>query len=32
MKLSYTVENVSDVPPGVKKTDTETAATLVYSF
>jgi putative salt-induced outer membrane protein len=32
MKLSYTVENVSDVPPGVKKTDTQTAATLVYSF
>jgi putative salt-induced outer membrane protein len=32
MKLSYTVENTSDVPPGVKKTDTETAATLVYSF
>ena len=32
MKLSYSVENVSDVPPGVKKTDTETAATLVYSF
>lgn len=32
MKLSYSVENVSEVPPGVKKTDTETAATLVYSF
>lgn len=32
MKLSYTVESVSDVPAGVEKTDTETAAALVYSF
>lgn len=32
MKLSYTLENVSEVPPGVKKTDTETSATLVYAF
>lgn len=32
MKLSYTVENTSTVPVGVKKTDTETAATLVYAF
>ena len=32
MKLSYTVESISDVPAGVEKTDTETAAALVYSF
>ena len=32
MKLSYTVEHTSQVPVGVKKTDTETAASLVYSF
>lgn len=32
VKLSYTVENTSDVPPGTKKTDTETMASLVYKF
>ena len=32
MKLSYTLENVSNVPAGVKNTDSETAATLVYAF
>ena len=32
VKLSYTVKNTSDVPAGVKNTDTETGATLVYSF
>jgi putative salt-induced outer membrane protein len=32
MKLSYTVENTSSVPADVKNTDTETAATVVYSF
>lgn len=32
MKLSFTVENTSDVPAGVDKTDTETAVTLVYAF
>lgn len=32
MKLSYTVEHTSQVPVGVEKTDTETAASLVYSF
>ncbi|NOY61904.1 MAG: DUF481 domain-containing protein [Gammaproteobacteria bacterium] len=32
MKVSYTIKNTSDVPPGVKKTDTETALTLVYSY
>lgn len=32
LKLSYTVENTSAVPAGVDKTDTETAATLVYAF
>lgn len=32
MKLSYTVENTSDVPPGVEKTDTETMVSLVYKF
>ena len=31
-KITYTVKNTSDVPPGVKTTDTETAVTLVYSF
>lgn len=32
MKLSYTVENTSDVPSGVAKTDTETMVSLVYKF
>jgi hypothetical protein len=32
MKLSDTLKNVSNVPAGVKNTDTETAAMLVYSF
>jgi len=32
MKLTYTIKNTSDVPPGVKNTDKETAVTLVYSF
>ena len=31
-KITYTVKNISDVPVGVKKTDTETAVTLVYNF
>ncbi len=31
-KITYTVKNTSDVPVGVKKTDTETAVTLVYNF
>lgn len=32
MKVSYTFKHTSDVPPGFKKTDTETAITLVYSY
>ena len=32
MKVTYTVKHTSDVPPGIEKTDTETAVTLVYSF
>jgi len=32
MKLTYTLKNTSDVPVGIKETDTETAVTLVYSF
>jgi len=32
MKLTYTLRNTSDVPPGIEKTDKETAVTLVYSF
>jgi len=32
MKVSYKVRNVSKVPIGTKKTDTETALTLVYGF
>jgi len=32
MKASLTVRNISDVPVGVKKTDSETALTLVYGF
>ena len=31
-KLTYTIKNTSKVPAGVKKTDTEMAVTLVYSF
>lgn len=31
-KITYTVKNSSEVPVGVKKTDTETAVTLVYNF
>jgi len=31
-KITYTVKNTSDVPVGVKKTDTETSVTLVYNF
>lgn len=32
MKLSYTVKHQTEVPAGSKKTDTETAVTLVYTF
>lgn len=32
MKMTFTVKNNSVVPVGTKKTDTETAVTLVYSF
>ena len=32
MKISFTAKHTSDVPFGSKKTDTETAVTLVYSF
>jgi len=31
-KITYTIKNTSDVPAGIKKTDTETAVTLVYAF
>jgi putative salt-induced outer membrane protein len=31
-KLTYTIKNTSDVPPGIKKTDSEMAVTLVYDF
>jgi putative salt-induced outer membrane protein len=31
-KISFTVKNTTDVPPGVEKTDYETAVTLVYGF
>lgn len=31
-KLAFRVKNVSDVPAGVDKTDTETTANLVYKF
>lgn len=31
-RITYTIKNTSDVPVGIKKTDTETAVTLVYSF
>ena len=32
MKTSLTIRNNTDVPAGVKNTDTETAVTLVYTF
>ncbi len=32
MKFTYTVRNKSQVPAGTKKTDTEIAMTLVYTF
>lgn len=32
MKASYTVEHETDVPEGIKKTDTITSLTLLYSF
>jgi len=32
MKATYTVKQLSEVPVGIDKTDTETAITLVYSF
>jgi len=32
MKVSYKINNNTDVPPDIKKTDTETALTLVYDF
>lgn len=32
MKLTYTIKNTSKVPVGTKKTDSETALTLVYAF
>lgn len=32
MKITFIVKNTSEVPVGSKKTDTETAVTLVYSF
>jgi putative salt-induced outer membrane protein len=32
MKISLTIKNNSEVPLGSKKTDTQTAVTLVYSF
>jgi putative salt-induced outer membrane protein len=31
-KLSFRIKHVSDVPEGVEETDTETTATLVYTF
>lgn len=31
-KLSHSIKNSSDVPVGIKKTDTESVVTLVYSF
>jgi putative salt-induced outer membrane protein len=31
-KLTFTVRNTTDTPPGVKDTDFETVVTLVYSF
>jgi putative salt-induced outer membrane protein len=32
MKVTYTVKNTSDVPVGVKETDTEFVVTLVYNY
>lgn len=32
MKITYTVKHTSDVPVGVKKTDTEFVVTLVYNY
>ena len=32
LKLSLTIKNNSEVPAGVEKTDTISAATFVYSF
>jgi len=32
MKLSLSINNNSEVPPGIEKTDTVTAVTMVYSF
>ena len=32
MKLSYTVQHNTDVPPGTEKTDTYTSVNLVYNF
>lgn len=32
MRVGYTIMHTSSVPPGVEETDTEAAATLVYSF
>jgi len=32
MKISYKAKHTSEVPPAIKKTDTEAAVTLVYSF
>lgn len=31
-KLTYTVKNTSDVPPGIHKTDSEMAVTLVFDW
>lgn len=31
-KLSYTIKNTSDVPPGIEKTDSEMAVTLVFDL
>ena len=31
-RLSFFARNISDVPPGVKKTDTQTSVSLVYEF
>lgn len=32
MRVSYTLQHASDVPPGADNTDTEMAITLVYSY
>ena len=31
-KIAFEVRNTSDVPPGIKKTDTQTSISLVYTF